>query len=209
MNKITKIETGKRNNERVNIYIDEEYSFSISLELVYKEGLKVNDQVNIEKLSKLASEDNYLRCKNSAIKIIERSYKTEKEMKDKLILKSYDEKSIERTLKFLREYNLINDENYTRMFVKDKVNSEGKRKIKYTLIKKGIDSNVVEHELSKILSENLKEIALELALKKYNVLKKRETDKYKLSQKLYRFLVTKGYDFDLISEVVKEVTEQQ
>lgn len=208
MNKITKIETGKRNNERVNIYIDEEYSFSISLELVYKEGLKVNDQVNIEKLSKLASEDNYLRCKNSAIKIIERSYKTEKEMKDKLILKGYDEKSIERTLKFLREYNLINDENYTRMFVKDKVNSEGKRKIKYTLIKKGIDSNVVEHELSKILSENLKEIALELALKKYNVLKKRETDKYKLSQKLYRFLVTKGYDFDLISEVVKEVTEQ-
>lgn len=208
MNKITKIETGKRNNERVNIYIDEEYSFSISLELVYKEGLKVNDQVNIEKLSNLASEDNYLRCKNSAIKIIERSYKTEKEMKDKLILKGYDEKSIERTLKFLREYNLINDENYTKMFVKDKVNSEGKRKIKYTLIKKGIDSNVVENELSKILSENLKEIALELALKKYNVLKKRETDKYKLSQKLYRFLVTKGYDFDLISEVVKEVTEQ-
>lgn len=208
MNKITKIETGKRNNERVNIYIDEEYSFSISLELVYKEGLKVNDQVNIEKLSNLASEDNYLRCKNAAIKIIERSYKTEKEMKDKLILKGYDEKSIERTLKFLREYNLINDENYTRMFVKDKVNSEGKRKIKYTLIKKGIDSNVVENELSKILSENLKEIALELALRKYNVLKKRETDKYKLSQKLYRFLVTKGYDFDLISEVVKEVTEQ-
>ena len=36
MNIITKIEVGKRNKERVNIYIDEEYAFSISAELIYK-----------------------------------------------------------------------------------------------------------------------------------------------------------------------------
>ena len=40
MNIITKIELGKRNKERVNIYIDNEYAFSISAELVYKENLK-------------------------------------------------------------------------------------------------------------------------------------------------------------------------
>lgn len=207
MNKITKIEIGKRNKERVNIYINEEYTFSISLELVYKESLKVNDNVDIEKLRVLVSEDNYIKCKNSAIKIIERSYKTEKEMKDKLLLKGYDENTIERSLTFLREYNLLNDENYTKMYIKDKVKNEGKRKIKYSLAKKGIDSNLIEEQLSKILCEDLKEVALELAFKKYNVLKKRESDKYKLSQKLYRFLITKGYDYDLVSEVIKEVMD--
>ena len=45
MNIITKIEVRKRNKERVNIYIDEEYAFSISAELVYKENLKVKNQI--------------------------------------------------------------------------------------------------------------------------------------------------------------------
>ena len=37
MNIITKIECGKRNKDRVNIYIDEEYAFSVDMEIVYKE----------------------------------------------------------------------------------------------------------------------------------------------------------------------------
>lgn len=205
MNIITKIEIGKKNKERANIYINEEYAFSISLELVYKEKLKINENVDIERLKTLSKEDNYIRCKNSAIRIVERSYKSEKEMEDKLLLKGYDERTIERTLDFLKEYNFLNDENYARSYVKDKIKVEGKRKIKFTLIRKGIDDNLIEDELSKVLSEDLKEVALNLALKKYNTLKKRENDKYKLSQKLYRFLMSKGYDFDLISEVVKEV----
>ena len=45
-----------------------------------------------------------------------------------------------------------------------------------------------------------------MALKKYNVLSKRESDKYKLSQKLYRFLLSKGYDYDIVSYAVKRVT---
>lgn len=205
MNIITKIEIGKKNKERANIYINEEYAFSISLELVYKEKLKINENVDIERLKTLSKEDNYIRCKNSAIRIVERSYKSEKEMEDKLLLKGYDERTIERTLDFLKEYNFLNDENYARSYVKDKIKVEGKRKIKFTLIRKGVDDNLIEDELSKVLSEDLKEVALNLALKKYNTLKKRENDKYKLSQKLYRFLMSKGYDFDLISEVVKEV----
>ena len=34
-------------------------------------------------------------------------------------------------------------------------------------------------------------------------------DKYKLSQKLFRFLATKGYDFECCSEIVKKVVKRQ
>ena len=40
-------------------------------------------------------------------------------------------------------------------------------------------------------------------------IKKREDDKYKLSQKLFRFLATKGYDFECCSEIVKKVVKRQ
>lgn len=209
MNVITKLEIGKRNKERVNVYIDGEFAFSLHAEIIYKESLKVNDKVDIERLKKMAEEDNYLKCKNSAIRIIERSYKSEKEIREKLLLKEYENKTIDRTLEFLKEYNLLNDEKLTSMYVKDRLRSEGKNKIKYSLIRKGISEDLIEEELSKVDDDNLRETAYNLGLKKYNTLLKRENDKYKLSQKLYRFLMSKGYGYDLISEVVKEIMKTE
>lgn len=206
MNIITKIEVQKRNKERVNIYIDNEYSFSLSTELVYKEGLKTNENIDLEKIKSIAKEDDYIKCKNAALKIVEKSYKSEKELKDKLLLKGYDNLTIDKTLNFLKEYNFLSDINYVKMYVKDKSRLQGKKKIKYDLIKKGINDNLIEEEISNIDEDEEREVAYNMALKKYNVLSKRESDKYKLSQKIYRFLLSKGYDYDIVSYAVKRVT---
>ncbi|WP_291653507.1 recombination regulator RecX [Clostridium sp.] len=206
MDIITKIEVQKRNKERVNIYIDNEYSFSLSAELVYKEALKTNEKIDLEKIKSIAKEDDYIKCKNAALKIVEKSYKSEKELRNKLLLKGYDNLTIDKTLNFLKEYNFLSDTNYVKMYVKDRSRLQGKKKIKYDLIKKGINDNLIEEEISNIDEEEEREVAYNMALKKYNVLSKRESDKYKLSQKIYRFLLSKGYDYDIVSYVVKRVT---
>ena len=128
MNIITKMEISKRNKERINIYIDEEYAFSISAELVYKENLKVKDKVDVQLLKKLSDEDNYIKCKNTALKIIERTYKSEKELAERLELKGYDSHIIKRTINFMKEYNLLNDNSYATMYVKDKSKIAGCRR---------------------------------------------------------------------------------
>lgn len=46
MGKITKIEVQKKNKDRVNVYIDNNFAFAAFNELVYKEGVKVNLEVN-------------------------------------------------------------------------------------------------------------------------------------------------------------------
>lgn len=209
MNIITKIEVGKRNKERVNIYIDEEYAFSISAELIYKENIKVKDKIDVDSLKKLAYEDNYIKCKNTALKTIERTYKSEKELAQKLALKGYDDHIINRTINFMKEYNLLNDNNYATMYVKDKSRNIGKKKIKYSLLQKGIDEEIIESELEKINNDEVKAIVYEMALKKYKVFSKRENDNYKLTQKLYRFLMGKGYDYDLIKDVVKSIVKSE
>lgn len=209
MNIITKIEVGKRNKERVNIYIDEEYAFSISAELIYKENIKVKDKIDVDSLKKLADEDNYIKCKNTALKTIERTYKSEKELAQKLALKGYDDHIINRTINFMKEYNLLNDNNYATMYVKDKSRNIGKKKIKYSLLQKGIDEEIIESELEKINNNEVKAIVYEMALKKYKVFSKRENDNYKLTQKLYRFLMGKGYDYDLIKDVVKSIVKSE
>lgn len=209
MNIITKIEVQKRNKERVNIYIDNEYAFSLSAELVYKRTLKVNEKIDVEEVNKIAKEDNYLKCKDTALKIVEKSYKSEKELKDKLLLKGYDNLSIDKAVGFLKEYNFLSDSNYARMYVKDKAKVQGKKKIKYDLMKKGINDSIIEKEILNINKEDEEDIAYSLALKKYNILVKRENDKYKLSQKIYRFLLSKGYDYDIVSKVIKLVINNE
>lgn len=207
MNIITKIEIQKKNKDRVNIFVDDEYAFALSAELVYKENLKVKDKIDREKLEKVSKEEGYLKCKNTALRIIERSYKSEKEIQKKLMEKGYDNVSIKRTLEFLQEYNLQNDESYTKMFIKDKIKTQGTNKIKYSLKQKGINQDLIAEELSTIDKEDEDQVAYDLAVKKYSVLSKRESDKYKLSQKLYRFLISRGYGYDIVSSVVKRVVD--
>ncbi|WP_026886128.1 recombination regulator RecX [Clostridium beijerinckii] len=205
MAKITKIELQKRNKERVNLFLDGEYAFSISAELVYKESLKVNSEIDSEKLKILAESENFMRCKESALRIIERTYKTEKEVRDKLRLKEYDEISINKAIEFLEEYNFINDSNYAKIFIRDKLRTMGSQKIKYTLLRKGVCKEIINEELLSLDTDNEKNIAFDIAQKKYNLIKKKETDTYKISGKLYRHLMSKGYNTDVTSEVIKKV----
>ena len=202
---ITKIEIQKRNKERVNLFLDGEYAFSLSIELVYKEGLNRNDEIDSEKLKILAEHESQIRCKSSALRIIEKSYKTEKEVRDKLILKGYEDNSINKSIEFLKEYNFINDSNYTKAFIRDKLKSQGSQKIKYTLIQKGISKENIDEELSDLNKESEKNTALNMAKKKFDIIKKKENDNYKISGKLYRYLISKGYEYDVTSEVVKEI----
>lgn len=205
MARITKIEVQKKNKERVNLFLDEEYAFSLSIELVYKEGLKKNDEVDSKKLEDLAEKESAIRCKSSALRIIEKSCKTEKEVIEKLKSKGYGDNAINKSIEFLKEYNFINDLNYTKTFIKDKLNSVGSEKIKYTLLQKGISKELIEDHLSNTNKENEKNVAFNLAKKKVDLLRKKENDNYKISGKLYRYLISKGYEYDITSEVVKEV----
>ncbi|CAH0436611.1 Putative regulatory protein RecX [Clostridium neonatale] len=185
--------------------MDGEYALAINAELVYKENLKVKDDVDISKLQEIAEKESYIRCKESAIKIIERSYKTEKEIRDKLKQKGYEEKQINNSIDFLKEYNFINDNTYAKAFIKDKLSSKGSQKIKYDLMKKGIAKDIIEENLIKVDKNEEKEVALNVGRKKYESIRRKESDNYKLSGKLYRFLISRGYAYDIVKDVVKEI----
>lgn len=202
---ITKIEVQKRNKERVSIFIEGEYAFSCSAELVYTHGLKSNKAVNIEKLQEVVCEDNFLKCKNDALKTIERSYKSEKEILDKLFKKEYDEKTIVRTMQFLKSYNFLNDEQFAAMYIKDKIKNQGKNKIKHSLLRKGIDEVMLEDKLREVDNSSQLKTALKLVEKKHKTLSKTETDNRKIYSKLWEYLLRNGFDKDIIEETISKV----
>lgn len=76
-------------------------------------------------------------------------------------------------------------------------------------MKKGIDKDTIENTLESMDNSVEEETAYNLAIKKYRILSKKENDKYKLNQKLIRFLLGKGYDYGLIKNVIKKVTNEE
>lgn len=205
MGKITDIVEQKKNKNRFNIYIDEVFAFGVSGELIYKEHLKKGLIVDEEKLRKIAHEENKLKCRESALRIIERSYKTEKEIKNKLLEKGYGIEEVNESVNFLKEYKFIDDRNYVKLFIKDRLRNQGKQKIKYSLKLKGISDEIIDEEISNLDREKEKEVALELASKKYTTIIKRESDKYKVREKLTRYLMGRGYDYQVAKDAVMSV----
>jgi regulatory protein len=207
MNKITKIEVQKNNKNRVNIYIDEEYAFPCSAELIYTHKIKLNESIDVEHIKALVEEDNFLKAKNDGLKIIEKSYKTEKEVHDKLIRKGYELSTVERVVNFLNSYNFVDDKKYVNSYINDKISSMGRNKIYYTLGAKGVSEDIIEDKLNLIGEGEEIKGARKHALKKYKLLLNRESDPKKIASKLNTFLAGKGYSWEVIKAVVKDVLE--
>lgn len=208
MNKqvITKIEIQKRNKERVNIYINDEFAFACSAELIYAHSLSKGKVVDMEYLQEIIDEDNYIKCKNSALKSIERAYKTEHQVYGKLLEKGYDEKIVRRTISFLKEYKFVDDKKFVKMYINDKIHSYGRNKIKYELIKKGISEELVSKELSR-LDKNVEEMAaLKLAEKKYKILAKGDINYNKVYDKIGNYLIRVGYNLEMVQKVLNKMT---
>lgn len=126
------------------------------------------------------------------------------ELDKKMILWGVDYEDRNRLLSHLIEYNFLNEERFAEAFVSGKVNIKkwGKIKIRQHLKQKFISEYSIKKGLESISDEvylgNLKK----LAERKYLSLSG-EKDDYPKKVKIYRFLSSKGYETDLIKEIVE------
>ncbi|EDS76677.1 regulatory protein RecX [Clostridium botulinum C str. Eklund] len=206
---ISKIEVGKKNKDRVNVFLNEEFAFACSADLVYYYKLSKGKKINEEFLEEIVSEDNYLKGKNYALKLLEKSYKTQKEITDKLVSKEYQHKAIERIIKFLKEYKFIDDDKYCTIFINEKVSSYGRNKIKYLLTQKGISDDIIEYRIRDIDEDFEKKVAYKLAEKKYRLLISSETSYKKIYKKIGDYLLNRGFDYNILNSILNNIIKPE
>ena len=201
---ITKIEAQKRSKDRVNIYVDEEYFMAVYAELVYTHSLKKGMEIDKESLENLLHDEMYMKAKNKALTILSKSDQSEKKLKEKL-LNDFDENIVEDVIDFLKGYKLINDNLLAEKIVHDNMNLSkfGKNKIKQNLYNKGIATSDIQDALSQIDPDDEYENAKYLAEKRLKRLK--SEDKNKINQKIYQHLAYKGFSYDIIKRVLREL----
>ena len=201
---ITKIEAQKRSKDRVNIYVDEEYFMAVYAELVYTHSLKKGMEIDKESLESLLHDEMYMKAKNKALSVLSKSDQSEKKLREKL-LNDYDENIVEEVIEFLKGYKLINDNLLAEKIVHDNMNLSkfGKNKIKQNLYNKGISASDIQDAISQIDPDEEYENAKYLAEKRLKRLK--GEDKNKINQKIYQHLAYKGFNYDIIKRVLREL----
>ncbi|HBF8584315.1 TPA: recombination regulator RecX [Clostridioides difficile] len=201
---ITKIEQQKRNDDRVNIYVDDKFFIAIFKELVYTFNLKKGNEINEEELKPILDDEMYIKAKNKALNILSHSDQSEKKLKEKLS-SEFDENIIERVIDFLKSYNLVNDSVLAQKIVNTNVNLNkcGKNRIKQNLYNKGINRSTINEAVSELDKDTEFENAMYLAKKRYERVKKE--DKKKIYQKISQHLSYKGFDYDIIKRVLNKL----
>ena len=111
----------------------------------------------------------------------------------------------DRIIKRLCSEKFLDEERYTRAFIKDKLRFSkwGRIKIKYELLKKGVPTSLIETELN-----DIDESAYKSTLKDILIQKKKSTKgktPQEIYSKLFRFAAGRGFESQFISSCLKTI----
>ncbi len=198
MGTITKVEICKKNKNRVNIFVDDEFFMSSFLEVAYLNKLKVGVEIDEQNLKKLISDEEVAKANSYAIKLLSKFIKTEAEVKNKLQERGYSPETVEVVTKKLKEYGYINDKLFAENYKNTYACSKSKMVIKQQLKIKGVSGSIID-ELQ--FDENSEiETATHLATK---WLKNKEYTKENYF-KLLNFLYGKGFSRNVCTKTLSK-----
>lgn len=131
--------------------------------------------------------------------------RSHKEVRNKLYELNLHKDIIEELIFRLMTENFLNEERFARSYAggKFRIKKWGRRKIEEGLKEKGISSNCVKIAFAEIDEEDYLKQLDELATKRLKEMEK-EKDPYVKSQKIASYLIRKGYETDLVWELLKK-----
>ena len=203
MSEITAITPQIKDKTRCNLYLDGRFCCGMKLEVVVKNRLKVGTAVSEERLASLQMESEKQTALDKALTHVSASAKTEKQIREFLLKKGYLAAVADYVIEKMRGYDFVNDGEYAEKYAEEKSKAKGKLLIKMELRAKGISDADAERALDGISGEEQTDAATKI-LQKY--LRGKEADAATL-QKAYRYLLSKGFDYETAKNALSTVRE--
>ena len=186
-------------SELYKTYLDDEYVCLLEAEVIVKNKLKTGSNIEQDEFLKIREESENLTCRKQVLDYVSKGIKTRKQVFEHFRQKGYLPVSINKAIDMLEGYGYINDKYYAETFAKSKQNQKGKMYIVSSLKQKGISDDIISEVMQDF---NTEQDAIMNIAKKY--LKNKVIDA-KTKEKLYRHLISKGFEFGEVNAVVKAV----
>jgi regulatory protein len=196
--KITALKQQIKNPERVSIFVDNKYEFSLSLDELVKYKLKNNqefDKHDIKKFKKISADG---KLRGRALEWLMNRPHSEREFRDYLYRKKAEPEQIESLVVEFTEKGYLDNTKFAAWFTELQARrGKSDRAIRSELFKKGIGREAVDQTLEEGAGD-------ETARLKATIDKKSKLSRYKNDpQKLAKYLTSQGFSWQAVKEELK------
>lgn len=196
--KITALKAQVKNTQRASIFVDESYSFSLSLDELVKYKLKKDDELSaadVKKFKKISA-DGKLRAR--ALEwLLNRPHST-REFRDYLYRKKAEPEQIDGLAEEFSKRGYLNDVKFAEWFIELQARKgKSDRAIRSELFAKGIGREVAGEAMEN--AEGDEEARLKIIIAKKAKLSRYQND----PQKFKQYLLHQGFNYQLINETLK------
>ncbi len=200
---ITTLEVQKRNKQRVNVYIDDVYSFSLALDEAAL--LRRGQQLSTAEIEALKDRDALHHAVDLSAKFLGLRPRSEAEVRRKLTEKEMPQDLIERALEKLREMGYVDDLSFAKFWIQERSNFKptGPRALRYELQQKGVARNIIDEVLAE---GDADDDAYRAALSQSRKL--RRLTKREFQDKMLAFLQRRGFSFSTAKSAVQRLIEE-
>ena len=200
--KVTDIQDQKNNKQRVSVFVDNEYAFSLDREDLFFLKIKVGRELTKEDIDECVTACNFTKARNKAFDIISRKPLSSYELITKLKEKGYDTIVCEKVKEELTSLGYIDDASYANLFLEYCLSKMWvKRKIEFEMINKGLSKDIIDEVLNSIDNEEQDEKIKETILLKY---KGENLSDIKVKAKITRYFASRGFDFSVIEKAIRQ-----
>ncbi|MBR2710657.1 RecX family transcriptional regulator [Candidatus Saccharibacteria bacterium] len=194
---ITNLKQGVKNPNRVNVFVDGKYSFSLDMAQVVDLGVKVGKEISEEELTEYKDTSEFGKLYQRALEWVLVRPRSEKELNDYLYKKIYEKKLdknyINNIIEKLKIKKYVDDLRFAEWYVENRFVKKGisKKRLRVELMKKGISKDIIERVLD---NRNDEEEIVKMITKK----RARYDD-----EKLTQYLCRQGFSYELVRELVR------
>ena len=202
--KITTIKAQIKTENRVSVFVEGKYSFSLTLDQLLTEKLKKGlelDESEILRLKKL-SDEGKLKARTLEW-LLGRPHST-KEFRDYLYRKQAEKELIEAWVVHFTDKKYLDDEAFARWFAETRRRkNKSSRAITSELYSKGINSVTIKSIVTELENDGDDSEKSEKEALRTLVNKLRDRPRYQDEQKFKSYLISKGFSYSDIKEVLE------
>ncbi|MEZ4672382.1 MAG: RecX family transcriptional regulator [Anaerolineae bacterium] len=200
---ITALQVQKRDKQRVNVYIDGEFAFGLSL--IEAARLRKGQALSETEISTLRNEDEIQRAVDSAANFLSYRPRSVQEVRRNLTDKELPADVVEVAVSRLITMGYLNDEAFARYWVqnRDEFKPLSQRALRQELRQKGVADAVITEALAE---QDEFELAYRAASGQLRKLRGRTMREFKT--KLGAFLQRRGFMYSTIQDVVVRIIEE-
>ena len=200
---ITEITAQKKKKDRCNIFVDGAFFCGLQAETVMKYRLKAGTAVAAEELEAMQMESERLQAFDCALNFLSNAMKTKRQIADHLEKKGYLGGVIEACLEKLEYYGYQDDGAYAKAYVKAYGEKKGERLMRCELFQKGIAPEEIDRALEDAEDRQLS--GARATAEKYYARRRGEENAV---QKTYRYLLSKGYAYEICKQAIRGLEEE-